>query len=317
MSLSTFFSPKTYRPSLHRLRICLLWCLAAWVGLPGCAAASTQLRIVVTTGMIGDAAVQIVGDKAQVLTLMGPGVDPHTYEPTLADMDALRQADLVFYNGLHLEGAMHFTPLARSKPVYAVSEALTPQDILADPLFPAGQDPHLWGDVQLWKKAVAYMSERLQAHDPAHAACYVARTKAYLAALEALDRDILDAMAQIPASKRLLITAHDAFAYFGRRYGLRVYALQGISTAMPPAIHDRMRLKALIQQHGITTVFTEATVSDKNMQAVIASCKAEGHHVQASGVLFSDSLGAPHTPAGTYIGMMRANARHIQQGLTL
>ena len=311
-SMHTFFSKKSLRLGAVFCSFLLLAPLS-----PAQQATSSRLRIVATTGMLGDALRQIAGDRAQVTTLMGPGVDPHSYEPTPGAMRALRGADLIFYNGLHLEGAMHFAPLARRKAVYAASDALAPEDVMVDQHFATGKDPHIWGDVQLWMKVVRYLSACLQQHDPTHAAYYAQRSQAYLKQLAQLDAHILAALAQLPASQRILVTAHDAFGYFGRRYGLQVHALQGISTMMAPGLQDRLRLKDFIIKHGIKTVFTEATVSDKNMRAVMASCRAAGHAVLASAVLFSDSLGAEGTPGGTYIGMMRANTRHIQAGLTL
>ena len=275
-----------------------------------------KLLVVATTGIIGDALKKIGKDKITIKALMKPGVDPHTYELTVQDGDLLMEADLIFYHGLHLEGPLHtiFQKVThrQDKKIYALGEeALSPDEILTDAQFSSGQDPHTWHSVTLWKKQVLYISQQLQQEDPEHAAFYQANTEAYVKQLDALHAEIIAAIATIPAHLRILVTAHDAFSYFGKTYGITVKSLQGISTASEPSIKDREDLTKFIIEHGIKTIFAETSVPSKGIQAVIESCRKEGYLIESHDLLYSDSLAEEESEAGTYLGMMRTNLRYI------
>ena len=274
-----------------------------------------KLLVVATTGIIGDALKEIGQDKITIKTLMNAGVDPHTYELTAQDGDVLTEADLIFYNGLYLEGPLDETfqkiIKRKDKKIYAVSEAISPDDILTAPHSPLGQDPHIWHSVTLWKEAVLYISEQLQQADPEHALFYEANTKAYIAELDALHEEIIATIATIPTRLRILVTAHDAFEYFGKTYGVTVKSLQGISTTSEPGIKDREDLTAFIISHQIKTIFAETSVPSKGIQAVIESCRKQGYLIESNALLYSDSLAEEDSEAGTYIGMMRTNLSYI------
>lgn len=274
-----------------------------------------KLLVVATTGMIGDAVERIGGEKVTVKTLMGAGVDPHGYELTLEDGNLLMQGDIVFYNGLHLEGSMH-SPFEKmknrkDKVVYAASDPLSEDDILKDPQFDTGKDPHIFHSVRIWMQCVEYIGQQLALADPENASLYEENTKAYLMELQALHEYVIEATKKIPKNKRYLITAHDAFGYYAREYGLSVKSLQGISTTSEPSLKDREDLKRFIISHEIDKIFTETSVNPKNIDAVIESCQEEGYPLSTSANLYSDSLGAKGGEAGTYIQMIRTNTQHI------
>ena len=227
--------------------------------------------IVATTSLIGDAVRQIVQDHAEVITLMGPGVDPHAYKATQQDVKLLLDADIVFYNGFHLEGKMAdiLHKLSKKKPVYAASEAVTPAQQLVDPNFSIGVDPHIWFDVCLWKQVVQYISNRLQATNTEEAAYYKENTVRYLRQLDILHQETLQAIQKIPVTQRVLITAHDAFGYFGRAYSMEVRGLQGISTVSECGLKDVTDLVKFITQRNIKAIFLETSVPEKPLQAVV------------------------------------------------
>ncbi|MEM9737900.1 MAG: zinc ABC transporter substrate-binding protein [Bacteroidota bacterium] len=274
------------------------------------------LTIVVTTGMIGDTVRNIVGDQAKVITMMGPGVDPHTYEATVVDAINLNNSDLVFYNGLHLEGPMHhsFNSLARYKKVYPVSNALDPKMILQDPNFPAGKDPHIWFDVTIWIRVARFICDKIKLYDPANASFYEGNTKRYIQQLQILHQEIQNAINSIPIAKRKLVASHDAFGYFGRCYSLQVVSLQNISTVTEPSTYQRIALKKFIIQHGIKAIFLEYSVNHKGMYSIQEDCRKAGHSV-ACYTIYSDTIGESGTQEGTYIGAMKHNLKMIIKGL--
>ena len=275
-----------------------------------------KLIVVTTTGIIGDAVAQITQGRVALKVLMNPGVDPHTYEMTVQDGQALEDADIIFYNGLHLEGKMHtvFTKVTmhqKKKKVYGVSDALSQDDMLIDPHFSSGKDPHIWHSVTLWKKAVAYISEQLQKANPEYADFYAVNTKAYLEELDALHDYIVEQISKIPPQLRVLVTAHDAFEYFGKTYGLVVKSYQGVSTTSEPSLKDRQDLTNFIIRHQVKTIFAETSVPTKGIYAVLESCRQAGYQVESKDLLYSDALGEKEGAAGTYIGMMRTNVDYI------
>ncbi|OWY21684.1 manganese transporter [Sphingobacteriales bacterium UPWRP_1] len=279
-------------------------------------------KIVTTTGMIKDAVQNIVKDKAEVASLMGAGVDPHLYKATQNDLNLLSNADMVFYNGLFLEGKMEdiLEKLARQKPVFAVSDGI--DNALFLPL--SGKtatdgkhayDPHIWFDVSLWAKAVAQISKHMQEKDPENADFYRANETTYLQQLAALHEDVKQQIATIPKEQRLLITSHDAFNYFGRAYDIEVKGLQGISTVIEFGLKDITDMVELISSRKVKAVFVESSVPPKPLEAVVAGCNERGHRISIGGTLFSDAMGQDGTPEGTYTGMVQANVRTIVQAL--
>lgn len=278
---------------------------------------SQAVQIVTTTGMIADAVRNIVGADAAVTALMGPGVDPHLYKATQGDLEKLSDADIIVYNGLHLEGKMGdvLERLAGSRPVIAVAELLPQQDLMQADDFADSFDPHIWFDVALWRAALGHLADSLQRILPAHAADSRSNAEGYLAALDSLDAETRSAIASITEEQRLLITAHDAFGYFGRAYGIEVRGLQGISTVSEFGLRDRADLVKLISQRQIKAIFVESSVSPRAIEAVVEGCRQHGHAVLIGGELYSDAMGAAGTPEGNYIGMVRANVTAIVNAL--
>lgn len=276
-----------------------------------------KIKIVATTGMIGDAVENIAGEHADVVALMGPGVDPHLYKATHGDLERLTEADIIFYNGLHLEGKMGevFEKLARQKPVVAVAEKI-PEDRLRNvPGFQGAYDPHIWFDVRLWKEAVQAVSTYLQTYDSAHRQDYQANGERYLRQLDSLDQAVRKTMEEIPATQRVLITAHDAFGYFGDAYGIEVRGLQGISTLSEFGLRDVTELVDFIISRKVKAIFVETSVSQKSIEAVVEGSQQKGWNVKIGGNLFSDAMGAAGTPEGTYLGMVHANVKAIVDAL--
>lgn len=275
------------------------------------------LRIVATTGIIGDTARRIAGEHATVEALMGPGVDPHLYKASESDVRRLAEADLILYNGLHLEGKMAdiLTKMARSRPVVAVTEEI-PQGLLREPPEMAGQyDPHVWFDVSLWIRTLDPIVRELSTLDPGHKDAYTANAEALRRELNELDAWVKEQVQTVPPQQRLLVTAHDAFGYFGQRYGMEVVGLQGISTLSEAGLHDVDRVVQLVVSRRVKAIFVEASVPRRSIEAVLAAVRRQGHEVSIGGQLFSDSLGGPDTPAGTYSGMVRANVETIVNAL--
>lgn len=299
------------------------WMIGVAIGMlaacaPGQPPPPSSPRIVATTGMIADAVREVAGSRAQVTSLMGEGVDPHLYKPTRSDMATLMQADVVFYNGLLLEGKMtdSLVKLATAgKKVYAVTEHMGEADLLAPEQLEGHHDPHVWMDVAAWTGTVEVIRDRLSEAAPAHAAEFKANAAAYTARLHALDGYARKVLATVPERSRVLVTAHDAFNYFGRRYGYEVVGIQGISTESEAGVRDVERLVELIVGRGVRAVFVESTVSDRNIRALIAGAKARGHAVTVGGSLFSDAMGKPGTYEGTYIGMIDHNVTAIARAL--
>lgn len=276
-----------------------------------------KLRVVATTGMIGDAVATIAGDRAEVVTLMGPGVDPHLFKATQGDLQKLTDADVIFYNGLHLEGKMGevFEKLARFKPVVAVSKNIPESRLRKVPGFQGAYDPHIWFDVALWKEAVSGISQFLQEYDSAHREEYKARGDAYLLRLDSLHKAVKSQVKEVPEEQRVLITAHDAFGYFGDAYGIEVRGLQGISTISEFGLRDVTELVNFIHSRKVKAIFVETSVSRKSIEAVVEGCRKKGWEVAIGGNLFSDAMGNSGTPEGNYIGMVSANVKTIVESL--
>ena len=274
-------------------------------------------KIVATTGMIADAVEHVVGDKATVESLMGPGVDPHLYKPVQSDRTALNEADVIFYNGLRLEGKFEeiFEMLSEQKPVHPVSNGIAEASLLKDPGYDDAFDPHIWFDVSLWILAVEEINTVMQDFDPENADYYQANTDAYKRTLNDLHVEVGTLIAEIPDKRRVLITTHDAFSYFGRAYALEVRGLQGISTATEVGLRDIEDMVDFITENGIPAVFVESSASTHTLEKVIEGCESNGHSVINAGTLYADAMGEPGTDEGTYIGMVRYNANAVHDGL--
>ncbi|MBI2346585.1 MAG: zinc ABC transporter substrate-binding protein [Deltaproteobacteria bacterium] len=279
--------------------------------------AEKPLRIVTTIGMIADAAEKVGGPYVKVTGLMGPGVDPHLYKASEGDIQRLAQADLILYNGLNLEGKMGdiFVKMARTRPTIAVTEDVDAKRLREPPEFQGHYDPHLWFDVELWTGAVHRIARGLAEFDPAHAKEYQANAEHYIAELMTLHTWCGEQIAQIPKGQRVLITAHDAFGYFGRAYDIDVVGLQGISTVSEFGLKDVQRLVDLIVARKIRAVFVESSIPKRSIEAVVEGARARGHDVRIGGTLFSDAMGQSGTPEGTYVGMVRSNVNTIVPAL--
>lgn len=297
---------------------CLIACLLGLVGGPLFAGKGDPMRVVCTTGMVGDIVREVGGERVSVECLMGQGVDPHMYKPTRDDAQKLMKADVIFYSGLMLEGRMAdvFSKIARGgKPVYAVTEKLKETDLLEPEGFEGHWDPHVWMDVKAWMKAVDVVAEALAEQDAEGSAYYRENAQRYRGELEKLDDYVRTVIASIPEPQRVLVTAHDAFNYFSRAYGIGVRGVQGISTDSEAGVRDINALVDFLVNRKIRAIFVESSVSDKNMKALIEGARARGHEVVIGAELFSDAMGAPGTYEGTYIGMIDHNATRIAQAL--
>lgn len=273
------------------------------------------IHVVCTTGMVADLVRNVGGDKVKVSQIMGEGVDPHLYKASPGDVNALNGADAIFYSGLHLEGKMAdvFVRMARKKPTFAVTEYIPEERVLDNP--EGAFDPHLWFDVSLWREAAGVVRDALKAFDPKHAADYQARADAYQAELGKLHEYAKTKLATIPKERRVLVTAHDAFRYFGRAYDIEVKGIQGISTESEAGVREVNQLVNFLVERKVKAVFVESSVSDKNVRALLEGCKARGHTVVIGGELFSDAMGKDGTPEGTYVGMVRHNVDTIVKAL--
>lgn len=288
--------------------------------LSGCSpkaetAKNDKLSIVTTTGMIADAVKNIVGDHADVIALMGPGVDPHLYKATQGDLQKLTDADIIFYNGLHLEGKMGevLEKLARTKTVVAVGSEIDESRLRT--VTEGVHDPHIWFNVDLWKEAVSVAAHTLTEKDSIHAPTYSANATIYLQQLDSLHTTILEKIKEVPEAQRVLITAHDAFGYFGDAYGVEVRGLQGISTVAEFGLKDVTELVDFIISRKIKAIFVETSVSEKSINAVIEGCQQQNWQVRIGGSLYSDAMGPAGTPEGTYLGMVSKNVDTIVSSL--
>ncbi|MAE60163.1 MAG: manganese transporter [Planctomycetaceae bacterium] len=268
--------------------------------------------------MVADIVREVAGDHAQVTGLMGEGVDPHLYKPTNKDSRAVLGADMVFYNGLMLEGRMGdaMTKAGRKGvDVYAVTEELDEQFLLEPAAMAGHWDPHVWMDVSAWSRAVTVVANALGEYDPDHQVDYQKHAAAYQAQLAELDDYVRRVIGSIPESKRILVTAHDAFNYFARAYGMQVEGVQGISTESEAGLKRINGLVDLLVDRKISAVFRESSVSAKHVDALIDGARSRGHTVAYGGELFSDAMGATGTYEGTYIGMLDHNATTIARAL--
>lgn len=282
------------------------------------ASGDSPYTIAATVGMVANIARQVAGDRATVEGIIGTGVDPHLYRPTRSDVQKLLDADVILYNGLLLEGKMTDSLIRAAnagKRVHAVTEQIDEQYLLEPEGFAGHYDPHVWMDPEAWAKAVEVIRDRLSEFDPGGAETYAANAGAYLEQVSELDAYAARVLATVPEGQRVLVTAHDAFNYFGRRFGYEVVGIQGLSTESEAGVRDIERLVDLLVDRKIGAVFVESTVSERNINALIAGANAKGHTVIIGGELFSDAMGDAGTYEGTYLGMIDHNVTTITRAL--
>jgi len=274
--------------------------------------------VAATVGMVTDIVRNVAGDKAVVNGIINEGIDPHLYKPTRNDVIAFLRADIIFYSGLLLEGKMSdvLKKVSRfGKPVNAVTE-LIDRKLLFMPHGAEGHpDPHVWMDVSLWMKAVLSVSKVLSDYDPANSDYYKNNAEDYLVKLKNLDEYAEKSINSIPVKRRALITAHDAFNYFGRAYDIKVLGIQGLSTESEAGLDNINRLVDMIVENDIKAIFVESSVSDKNIKALIEGASSRGKDLKIGGMLFSDAMGETGTYEGTYIGMIDHNVTIITNAL--
>ncbi len=305
----------------------MLACLG-WMGmlLVGCdrpsdaAAGEGRLRVVATTTMIGDLVRQIGAERVDLKVIMGPGVDPHTYKPSTSDLGEMSRASLVVYNGLHLEGKMTEDLERKLKGrAVAVTSGIPESRLINTVGGYAAHDPHVWFDATLWALAARTVGEALGKADPAHASEYADRTAVVERELAVLHEELLAEIQTLPESRRVLITSHDAYSYFGRAYGFEVYGLQGISTETEASPTNLRAAVDYIVAKGIPAIFIESSVNPGTIDRVRADCKARGVEVKVGGELYSDAMGSPgehpEFQVETYAGMFRYNVRTMVQAL--
>lgn len=282
------------------------------------AQAEEGYKIVGTVGMVTDIVKQVAGDRAEVEGLMGSGIDPHLYKPTRSDIGKLMSADVIFYNGLLLEGKMTdalIRAATSGKKVYPVTELLDEKFLLEPEEFAGLYDPHVWMDPSAWAKTVEVVRDKLIDYDPQGKAVYTRNAEAAIQKVNDLASYAEKVLMSVPEGQRVLITAHDAFNYFGRRFGYEVVGIQGISTESEAGVQDIERLVNLLVERNIKAVFVESTVSQRNIKALIEGAKARGHKVIIGGELFSDAMGQSGTYEGTYLGMIDHNASIVAKAL--
>ncbi len=280
--------------------------------------AGNKVKVTTTIGMITDIVQQVGRDHVDVTGLMGSGVDPHLYKASAGDIGKLDKADIIFYNGLHLEGKMVdiLEQMSQKKPTFAVSEKIDRAKLRSGELTGGTEyDPHIWFDVRHWISATESVRDGLSKLDQAHAEEYGKNAAAYIDQLNQLHAEVTAKIQSIPEQSRVLVTAHDAFGYFGDAYGMKVMGLQGISTASEAGTKDVTDLRDFLVANKLKAVFIESSVPRKAIDAVIQGAKEQGHEVQIGGELFSDAMGEDGTPEGTYIGMVRHNVDTIVNAL--
>jgi manganese/zinc/iron transport system substrate-binding protein len=312
---------------LRQVLCCAVLTLAACVMLaqPARAAEPAQppqpapapLRVVATTGLLGDVASHVGGSRVRVTALMGEGVDPHLYKASPGDVRAMSDADLILYHGLHLEGRMAdvIVRMAGRRAVVQATDAIPESSLREPPEFEGHTDPHVWFDPALWKLVVERVRDALTQRDPAGKDAYAAAADNYLALLAQLRTYAQSVLDTVPPDRRILVTAHDAFGYFGHAFNFQVLAIQGISTDSEASLRDINALVDKLVAHRVPAVFIESSVPRKTVDALVEGCRGRGHNLTIGGELFSDALGPANSPEGTYIGMLLHNVHTIAKAL--
>ncbi|MFI2855870.1 metal ABC transporter solute-binding protein, Zn/Mn family [Paenibacillus sp. JSM ZJ436] len=307
----------------HMKKVWIPAMLILVLALAGCAGSNEKngstavgkINIVTTIAQIAEPVSVIGGDRVQVSSLMGPGVDPHLYNATQGDISKLDQADIVFYSGQHLEGNMTevFEQIGKSRPVVAISESVSEDQLLTDET--GAIDPHVWFDLDLWEVSLTAAVEEMKTFAPEHAEEFENNKLKYFKELQALKQEAQEKLASIPENQRVIVTAHDAFGYFGRAYDMEVVGLQGLSTEDEISVSDIDQTIDILIQHQVPAVFVESSINPKSVEAVVEGASSKGLDVKLGGELFSDAMGDEGTAEGTYLGMYRHNVNIIYEAL--
>ena len=279
---------------------------------------NNKLKVVATTTMIKDLVHHLGGDQIEVQGLMGAGVDPHLYKASEGDVSKLLEADIIFYNGLHLEGKLVdvFEKMeSQNIRTIAVGESLEKSELIGSDYFASNYDPHIWFSVENWKTITLFVTSKLIEADAKNEAFYKSNSNKYISELNQLQEELLKKIETLPAKKRILVTAHDAFSYFGKAYGFQVVGLQGLSTATEAGVQDVQKLANFIIENEVKAIFVESSVPKRTIEALQAAVTSKGHDVNVGGTLFSDALGNPGTPEGEYTGMFKYNVNTIVNAL--
>lgn len=275
-----------------------------------------KLNVVTTTSMITDLVKNIGGDHINLQGLMGSGVDPHLYKASEGDVTKLANADIIFYNGLHLEGKLvEVFEKMKTKKTVAISDALDKSTLIGSEYFASNYDPHIWFNVDYWIQATQFVTNVLSEAIPEQKEVFQLNGAKYTKQLEILKSDLTATINTLPEEKRILVTAHDAFNYFGKAFGFEVVGLQGISTATEAGVQDVQKLSAFIIENNVKAIFVESSVPKRTIEALQASVNSKNHHVEIGEELFSDALGTSGTKEGTYIGMFEYNVNTIVNSL--
>ncbi|GGG35721.1 manganese transporter [Bizionia arctica] len=277
-----------------------------------------KLDVVTTTTMITDLVKNVGGDKINIQGLMGSGVDPHLYKASEGDVSKLANADIIFYGGLHLEGKLVevFEKMGHQNiKTVAVSDALDQTTLISSESFAGNYDPHIWFNVDYWIEITQYVAEQLSEADPENEAYFEANAKTYIEKLTVLNENLITTIETLPQEKRILVTAHDAFSYFGKKYNFEVVGLQGLSTATEAGVQDVQKLAAFIIDKKVKAIFVESSVPKRTIESLQAAVKSKDHDVIIGGTLYSDALGNADSIEGTYIGMFEFNVNTIVNAL--
>lgn len=303
------------------MRLVLIFSVILLAGLISCKPApktsQSKPRIVATTSILADGIRNLVGNQAEVVALMPAGVDPHLYKASVRDLDLLTSADIVVYHGFYLEGKMTeiFEKLALRQDLIDVSQGVNPDQLIRSGPESHSVDPHIWFDIKLWSSALSYAASQLSQKRPDWKSTIESNSNRYLQQLDSLDQVTRLKVNELKSKNQVLVTAHDAFAYFGKAYGMEVYSLQGLSTLSEPGLRDLTELIEVIQTFEVKAIFAEQTISPKALNAVAKGVESKNQSVKLAGPLFTDSLDAEGTPAGTYLGMFATNLQIIYENL--
>ncbi len=318
---------RSWLPTLSVALVGLLLAVAALsfgVVAVGCSGTGEQsederFHVVATTGQLADLVRHVAGERVRLTQIMGAGVDPHLYVAREADSRAFERADMILYNGLLLEGRLGDTlrRMGERKPVIAVAEQLPREALLEEPEEDSeAKDPHVWFDPRLWRHAVDVVAEALTKALPEQAEAFAEHAVAYQAELDEAYERLRKQVAGIPSQQRVMITAHDAFQYFGRAFDIEVMGIQGMTTEAEAGVQRREQLVSLIVERRIPAIFIETSVNPQYVEALVEGAAARGHRVEIGGALYSDAMGEPGTATGTYLGMLTHNVTTIVEALS-
>jgi manganese/zinc/iron transport system substrate-binding protein len=298
-------------------RIIIIFVFATVLGCKNNKEVNGKLKVVVTTTMLTDLVKNIGGDLIELQGLMGAGVDPHLYKASEGDVSKLFNADVIFYNGLHLEGKLVavFEKMETQITTVALGEFLAKDGLIGSDYFASNYDPHVWFNIQYFKEFSDKVTSVLSEKDPKNAASYIVNNLAFQQELDLLQTTVVKTIATLAPEKRILVTAHDAFNYFGKSYGFKVVGLQGLSTATEAGVQDVQKLSGYIIANKVKAIFIESSVPRRTIEALEAAVLSKGHQVSIGGSLYSDALGDAGSVEGTYVGMFLYNVKTIVNAL--